>query len=116
MLYTGQVEQFKNALESITLQIEKKAETTAGNLSAYIYLIIDAQLNIQNGKIVSTKYQVTKNVNERTTCCVVRSSNWSRKDAFSIGFTRKRIQKLFRLHYNNLPPTLRYNKTYQLRN
>ena len=36
----------------ITLQIEKKAEM-AGELSAYIYLIMDTQLNIQNGALVS---------------------------------------------------------------
>ena len=35
----------ENASEGITLQIEKKAES-AGNLNAYIYLIMDAQLNI----------------------------------------------------------------------
>ena len=34
------------ASEGITLQIEKKAES-AGALNAYIYLIMDAQLNIQ---------------------------------------------------------------------
>ena len=45
----------ENALEGITLQIEKKAET-AGNLNAYIYLIMDAQLNIQNGAFVSALY------------------------------------------------------------
>ena len=37
-----------NASGGITLQTEKKAES-AGNLNAYIYLIMDAQLNIQNG-------------------------------------------------------------------
>ena len=42
----------ENASEGITLQIEKKAES-AGALSAYIYLIIDPQLNIQNGAYVS---------------------------------------------------------------
>ena len=42
----------ENALEGIILQIEKKAES-AGALSAYIYLIMDAQLNIQNGTYVS---------------------------------------------------------------
>ena len=35
-----------------TLQIEKKAETS-GKLKAHIYLIMDAQLNIQNGAFVS---------------------------------------------------------------
>ena len=42
----------ENTSEGITLQIEKKAES-AGNLNAYIYLIMDAQLNIQNGAYVS---------------------------------------------------------------
>ena len=45
----------ENALEGITLQIEKKAES-AGSLHAYIYLILDAQLNIQNGAFVSAIY------------------------------------------------------------
>ena len=39
----------------ITLQIEKKVET-AGALKAYIYLIMDAQLNIQNGVFNSAMY------------------------------------------------------------
>ena len=45
----------ENASEGITLQIEKKTES-AGALSAYIYLIMDAQLNIQNGAYVSAVY------------------------------------------------------------
>ena len=45
----------ENASEGITLQIEKKAES-AGALNAYIYLIMDAQLNIQNGTYVSAVY------------------------------------------------------------
>ena len=45
----------ENASEGITLQIEKKAESP-GALSAYIYLIMDAQLNIQNGAYVSAIY------------------------------------------------------------
>ena len=40
-----------DASEGITLQIEKKAES-AGSLNAYIYLIMDAQLSIQNGVFV----------------------------------------------------------------
>ena len=45
----------ENASEGITLQIEKKAESP-GNLNAYIYIIMDAQLNIQNGAFVSAIY------------------------------------------------------------
>ena len=45
----------ENASEGITLQIEKKEES-AGPINAYIYLIMDAQLNIQNGAYVSVVY------------------------------------------------------------
>ena len=51
----GTGRRIENASEGITLQIEKKPET-AGNLNAYIYLIMDAQLNIQNGAFVSALY------------------------------------------------------------
>ena len=51
----GTGRRIENASEGITLQIEKKGET-AGNLNAYIYLIMDAQLNIENGKFVSALY------------------------------------------------------------
>ena len=45
----------ENTSEGITLPIEKKAESV-GALNAYIYLIMDAQLNIQNGAYVSAVY------------------------------------------------------------
>ena len=51
----GTGRRIENASEGITLQIEKKAES-AGSLNAYIYLIMDAQLNIQNGAYVSALY------------------------------------------------------------
>ena len=48
----GMGRRIENALEGITLQIKKKAES-ARALNAYIYLIMDAQLNIQNGAYIS---------------------------------------------------------------
>ena len=51
----GTGRQIENALEGITLQIKKKAES-ARDLNAFIYLIMDAQLNIQNGVYVSAFY------------------------------------------------------------
>ena len=51
----GMGRKIENALEGITLQIEKKEESD-GALNAYIYLIMDAQLNIQNGAFVSALY------------------------------------------------------------
>ena len=47
----GTGRRIENASEGITLQIEKKAET-ARNLNAYIYLTMDAQLNIKNGAVL----------------------------------------------------------------
>ena len=46
----------ENASEGITLQIEKKAETSAEKLNAYFYLVMDAQLNVQSGAYVSAIY------------------------------------------------------------
>ena len=51
----GTGRQIENASEGITLQIKKKVET-AGPLNAYIYLIMDAWLNIQNGAFKDVKY------------------------------------------------------------
>ena len=51
----GMGRRIENAPEGITLQTEKKAES-AGALNAYIYLIMDAQSNIQNGAYVSVVY------------------------------------------------------------
>ena len=51
----GMGRRIENASEGITLQIEKKTES-AGALSDCIYLIMDAQLNIQKGAYVSAVY------------------------------------------------------------
>ena len=51
----GTGRRIENASEGINLQIEKKAEA-AGALNAYIYLIMDAQLNIQNSVHVFAVY------------------------------------------------------------
>ena len=51
----GTGRRIENASEGITLQIEKTEEAD-GKLNAYIYLIMDAQLNIQNGEYVSALY------------------------------------------------------------
>ena len=51
----GTGRQIGNTSGGITIQIEKKAES-AGDLKAYIYLIMDAQLNIQNGAYISAVY------------------------------------------------------------
>ena len=51
----GMVRQIGNTSGGINIQVQKKAES-ARTLKAYIYLIMDAQLNIQNGEYVSAVY------------------------------------------------------------
>ena len=51
----GNGRKIENASEGVTLQIEKKSEAD-GKLNCYIFLIMDAQLNIQNGEFVSVLY------------------------------------------------------------
>jgi hypothetical protein len=45
----------ENASEGVTIQITKNAET-AGELNVYLYIITDAQLNIEDGRFVSAIY------------------------------------------------------------
>ena len=45
----------ENTLEGVTLQIEKKAKTV-GALEEYIYLIMNAQLNIKDRAFHSISY------------------------------------------------------------
>ena len=51
----GTGRKIENASEGITLQIKKEAEKNE-SLNCYIYLVMDAQLNITNGQFVSTIY------------------------------------------------------------
>ena len=100
----------EDASEGITLQIEKTAET-AGALNAYIYLIMDAQLNIQNGVYVSAVHQ-NKNVYERTAYCIVCSSNWSRKMHLALSL----LENEYMNHFDFIViicPTLANNETYK---
>jgi len=45
----------ENASEGVTIQIAKTAET-AGALNIYLYVVMDAQLNIEDGRFVSALY------------------------------------------------------------
>ena len=51
----GNGRRVENASEGITIQITKKAET-AGALNIYLYVVMDAQLNLEDGRIVSVLY------------------------------------------------------------
>ena len=51
----GNGRRVENASEGITIQITKRAES-AGALNIYLYVVMDAQLNLEDGRIVSVLY------------------------------------------------------------
>jgi hypothetical protein len=51
----GSGRRIENGSEGITLQITKKAES-AGTLNMYIYVVMDAQLNLADGRFQSALY------------------------------------------------------------
>jgi len=51
----GSGRRVKNASEGITLQLDKNAQT-AGPLNCYVYLLMDAQLNIGDGRLISSVF------------------------------------------------------------
>ena len=52
----GSGRRIENASEGITIQIMKEAEAT-GALNIYLFVVVDAQLNIEDGRFVSAAYQ-----------------------------------------------------------
>ena len=51
----GSGRRIENASEGVTLQLTKRAEA-AGALKIYLYVVMDAQLNIEDGRFVSAIY------------------------------------------------------------
>ena len=109
----GTGRRIENASEGIALQIEKKAES-AGAFSASIYLIMDAQLNIQNGAYVSTVYKINKMFMKEphTTLFIAPTGVGKTHLALSL------LETEYRDHFDFIViicPTLRYNSTYKSR-
>ena len=51
----GSGRSIENASEGVTVQITKRAETS-GTLNMYLYVIMDAQINIENGRFINALY------------------------------------------------------------
>ena len=51
----GSGHRIENASEGVTIQLTKTAEA-AGALNIYLYIIMDAQLNLEDGRFVSAVY------------------------------------------------------------
>ena len=51
----GSGRRIENASEGITIQITKKAEAT-GALNIYLFVVMDAQLNTEDGRFLSAAY------------------------------------------------------------
>ena len=51
----GSGRRIENAREEVIIQLTKKAEA-AGALNIYLYILMDAQLNLEDGRFVSAVY------------------------------------------------------------
>ena len=103
----------ENASEGITLQIEKNTES-AGALNAYIYLIMDAQLNIQNGAYISAVYLITKMFMKEPHTALFIAPTGVGKTLLALSL----LETEYRSHFDFIViicPTLRYNSTYKSR-
>ena len=103
----------ENASEGITLQIERKAEP-AGALNAYLYLIMDVQLNIQNGAYISVVYYITKMFMKELHITLFVAPTGVGKTHLALSL----LETEYRNHFNFIViicPTLRYNSTYKSR-
>ena len=109
----GMGRHIENASEGITLQIEKKGESV-GALNAYIYLIMDAQLNIQNGTYVSAVYQINKMFMKELHTALFVAPTGVGKTHLALNLLETEYKNLFDFIVI-ICPTLRYNSTYKSR-
>ena len=100
----------ENASEGITLQTEDTE--LAGNLNAYIYLIMDAQLNIQNRVFNSVDYQEKMPALKKPYMALIVAPTGVGKTHLALDL----LEKEYLNHFDYviiICPTLRYNETYQ---
>ena len=108
----GTGRQIGNTSGGITIQVEKKAET-AGALKAYIYPIMDAQLNIQNGAYVSAVFRLKMFMKEPHTALFVAPTG-VRKMHLALNL----LESEYRHHFDFIViicPMLKHNETYKSR-
>ena len=109
----GTGRRIENASEGITLQIEKKAES-AGALNAYIYLIMDAQLNIQSGAYLFAIYIRIKMFMKEPHTALFTATTGVGKTHLALSL----LENEYRNHFDFIViicPTLQYNSTYKSR-
>ena len=108
----GMGRRIENASEGITLKIEKKPES-AGDLNAYIYLIMDTQLNVQNGAFVSAVIRLKMFMKEPHTTLFVAPTG--------VGKMHLALNLLESEYFNHFDfiviicPTLKHDQTYRSR-
>ena len=107
----GTGRRIENASENITLQIEKKEES-AEALNPYIYLNMDAQLNIQNCAYISVVYSITKMLMKEPHTALFIAPTGVGKSHLALSL----LENEYRNHFDLIViicPTLRYNSTYK---
>ena len=99
-------------LRSLVLGLCFVVTQSAGALNAYIYLIMDAQLNIQNGTYVSAVYKITKMFMKELHTALFIAPTGVGKTHLALSL----LETEYRNHFDFIViicPTLRYNSTYK---
>ena len=110
--YTETGRQIGNTSGGITIQIEKNVES-AGALKAYIYLIKDAQLNIQNGHMFLQYIRLKMFMKEPCTGLLVAPTGVGK-----MHLALNLLETEYRNHFNFIViicPTLAHDETYKSR-
>ena len=89
----GSGRRIENASEGITIQITKKAEA-AGALNIYLFVVMDAQLNIEDSRFVSAAYCGLTGGFLLLQCCYFCESSCMFYLSFNFNFYVSRIMHL----------------------
>ena len=104
--------------EGVTIQITKTAEA-AGPLNVYLFLIMDAELDIEDGRFDQAAFN-QRLINQRLLdlrrahAAIICGQTGCGKTVFILDLLEGSYQGFFR-HIVVLCPTIRHNKTYQQR-
>ena len=108
----GTGRQIGNTSGGITIQVEKKAESPAGALKAYKYLIMDAQLSSQSGAYVYAVYQIIKMFMKEPHTALFVAPTGAGKTHLALSQLKNEYRHYFNFNVI-ICPMLEHNETYR---
>ena len=106
----GSGHRIENASEGVTIQLTKTAEA-AGTLNIYLYILMDALLNIEDGRFISAVYWSSSAQGRPFGNCLRQTG--CRKTVFILSLLEEGPYRRFFRHIVVLCPTIQHNKTYK---